>query len=96
MNDVINLVSQKVVLDDIGQEKYEDNFREVYARESGVPSSEFFAAKKQGMQEIKKFVIRNIDYNNELYFEYANKRYHIYRTYPISNEMVELYGEYKN
>ncbi|PKM67076.1 MAG: hypothetical protein CVU95_08300 [Firmicutes bacterium HGW-Firmicutes-2] len=97
MNDVISLITIEPEIDSIGQEIGSiETLKEVFAKEKGIARSEYFEARQAGIEKIKCFEVREVDYSDELYFKYSEKRYHIYRVYPVRNEMIELYGEYKN
>lgn len=97
MNDVISLLTIEPELDGIGQEIGSNEIpKEVFAKEKGIARSEYFNARQAGLEKIKCFEIREADYSDELYFKHGDDKYHIYRVYPTRNEMIELYGEYKN
>lgn len=90
--DVINLMSETVTKDKIGQDTTTPTRREVFAEKNGVARAEFFTAGQSGIRPALMFEMREIDYKGEEILEYDGVNYKIYRTYP-KGEMLELYCE---
>lgn len=91
--DVIELITTTITKDQIGQDVEADTCTEVFAEKNGIQRTEFFNAGQQGIKPALMFKIREIDYNEATSLRYGGKVYTIYRTYPVKNEMIELYCE---
>jgi len=92
--DVIKLITEgTATVDSIGQQTPAITKTTVYARKKPVPRSEFFAAGQTDIKPAYLFVIRDVNYSGQKYLEYDNKTYTIYRVYPTTSEMIELYCE---
>lgn len=93
--DVINLISETITKDEIGQETATQTQREVFAERNGIARNEFFNAGQSGIRPALMFKVREIDYEGEELLEHDGTPYKIYRTYP-KGEMLELYCEFRS
>lgn len=94
-NDVVNLVTTTYTTDDLGQEIGTDATELVFCNVKSIPQNEFFKTAKQGIRAAYVFIVKQCDYNNQLKVIYNYNTYHVYRTYMIDNENIELYVEEK-
>ena len=91
-NEVLELISTAITLDEIGQEVETITYSEVFAEKNGIPRAEFFSVGVKDIKPALMFKIREIDYADQSALRYNSKVYTIYRVYP-KNEMIELYCE---
>lgn len=93
---VINLLSEKIYQDKIGQIKKEYKKREVFASKKSISQKEYFSNKNKapftGIRGAFCFEVNVLDYENEDILEYNRKEYKIYRVYE-KGEYIELYCE---
>ena len=88
---VCYLQSATIVEDEIGNQTERPVNRQVFCAELPLNSSEHFNA---GLQEIKPEYLLAVDleeYDNETTVLYQDIVYSIYRTYPRSDGLIELY-----
>ena len=94
MADVINLVSQTITIDTLGNEIATESENTVYCEVNSIAQSEFFAAANTELNPEYRFTVFFGDYNGEDIVEYNGVRYAVYRTYRAGDYM-ELYTERK-
>jgi SPP1 family predicted phage head-tail adaptor len=93
-NWTIKLISQQYVIDEIGNQKLQENYIEVPITEiQDVYQSEFYNASQQGLKPTLRVVVNNLNYNDEEELYYMDKRYTIIRVDRIDNEYVALVCE---
>lgn len=95
MNDVVcKLITQQYVIDEIGNQKLENNYVEIPIVEiQDVYQSEFYNASQQGLKPSLRLLISNLNYNDEEELEYKGKRYTIIRVDKVDNEYIALVCE---
>lgn len=90
----IKLITQQYVIDEIGNQKLQENLVEVPITEiQDVYQSEFYNASQQGLKPTLRVVINNLNYNDEEELYYMNKRYTIIRVDRVDNEYIALVCE---
>lgn len=90
----IKLIAQQYVIDEIGNQKLQENLVEVPITEiQDVYQSEFYNASQQGLKPTLRVVINNLNYNDEEELYYMNKRYTIIRVDRVDNEYIALVCE---
>lgn len=89
----INLIAQKVVLNEYNTPTTENTSREVFAAVDSITQNEFFRAGQIGMHPEYKFTMQAIDYENEKLLQYDGVYYSIYRVYRASIDLIELYAQ---
>lgn len=62
-----------------------------FCAELPVTSNEFFVAKQAGVKSEVALLLDSECYNGETVARYNGSKYAIYRTYPRSDGMIELY-----
>lgn len=62
----------------------------IFCTEYNVGSREFFSAEASGIKAEYKLNVWSHEYSGETIAEYKNKRYKIYRTHTVGDE-IELY-----
>lgn len=92
--DVINLVSQTITIDTLGNEVATESTKNVYCEVNSITQSEFFAAADTELNPEYRFTVFFGDYNGEDIVVYNGVRYSVYRTYRTGDYM-ELYTERK-
>ena len=63
----------------------------VFCAECPISSNEFFKAGQSGIKSEKMLVIDAESYENQTVIKYNDAKYAIYRTFPRSDGMMELY-----
>lgn len=91
-SDVIYLITQVQTKDSYGIFVTSETKRRVFCSADSVSQSEFFKAGLNGLKAQRKFTLFRFDYNDEDVIEFKNKRFTVYRTYEIDDE-IELYTE---
>lgn len=94
MTDVINLISQTITLDQLGNEVAQETSRQVYCEINSIGQSEFFAAENTQLNPEYRFTVFFADYEGEEIVKYNGARFVIYRTYRTGDNL-ELYVERK-
>ena len=94
MADVINLVSQTITIDALGNEVATESEKTVYCEVNSITQNEFFAAANTELNPEYRFTIFFGDYNGEDIVKYNGVRYSVYRSYRTGDYM-ELYTERK-
>ena len=81
--------------DDIGNQVEEETATEVWAEETGIRQSEFYAAAVAGLKPERTFVIWANEYDGQTKIEADGVKYKLIRAYnnPAKSEMVELVCE---
>lgn len=91
-NEIIYLVSVTYENDEYGRELETKKKRKVRADKSGSYASEYNAAGQNGLKLTDfMFTIQKRSYHDETIVEYKGKQYGIYRTYPPSDDLIELH-----
>ena len=91
-SDVIYLITQVQTKDSYGIFVTNESKRRVFCSADSVSQSEFFNAGLNDLKAQRKFTLFRFDYNDEDVIEFKNKRFTVYRTYEIDDE-IELYTE---
>lgn len=90
LNDVIELISTYLYVDENGFEIQAERKREIFADKKSVRSSEFYQAQSQGFKLGIMFNIKPYEYDNEEYLIFENQKYKIERTYEKDSENLEI------
>lgn len=90
LNDVIELISTCLYVDENGFEIQAERKREIFADKKSVRSSEFYQAQSQGFKLSIMFNIKPYEYDNEEYLIFENQKYKIERTYEKDSENLEI------
>lgn len=94
--DSIYLVSRQIQPDKYGVQKSIEVKRKVRADSSGTTQTEFHEAGRNGIRTSDKvFTIKKRQYQGEDVIEYKDERLYVYRTYPVSEDEIELHCEMK-
>lgn len=89
------LISESHTKDQYGVYVPTTTKRKVYVDVDSVTGKEWFEGGRNGLNPQWRFTMFLHDYNNEKIIEYNFVKYTIYRIYNKSNDLVELYAEYK-
>ena len=91
----IKLISITVTNDDIGNQVEEETATEVWAEETGIRQSEFYAAAVAGLKPERTFVVWANEYSGQTKIEAEGIKYKLIRAYnnPSKSEMIELICE---
>lgn len=90
----IQLITQQYVIDEIGNQKLQENLVEVPITEiQDVYQSEFYNASQQGLKPSLRVVINNLNYSDEEELYYMGKRYTVIRVDRVDNEYIALVCE---
>lgn len=92
MDTVINLISETIQADTIGNQIPVKTLRQVYATAEPIAQNEFFKAQAIGIKPRAKLIVFFGDYQGEELLEWEGTEYSIYRTYQ-KDDLVELYAE---
>lgn len=88
------LVTKNYVIDEIGNQKLQENLVEIPIIEvQDVYQSEFYNASQQGLKPTLRLLISDLNYNDEPELEYMNYRYSIIRVDMVDNESLALVCE---
>jgi SPP1 family predicted phage head-tail adaptor len=88
------LVTKQYVIDNIGNQKLQENLVEIPIIEvEDVYQSEFYNASQQGLKPTLRLLISDLNYNNEPELEYMGNRYSIIRVDTVDNESLALVCE---
>ncbi|HBF66488.1 MAG TPA: head-tail adaptor protein [Clostridium sp.] len=92
LDNVCYLILQTFEEDDIGQQIAEEETETMcFCSELAVASSEFRNAGLENIKSEKSLLVDSESYNDELIVKYNNVRYSLYRNYPRTDGMTELY-----
>lgn len=91
LDNVCYLLSQTYTQDDIGQQIATDVEKLCFCAELSITSNEFFNAGQNGIKSEVSLLVDSESYNSETSAKYNNVKYSIYRVYPRSDGMTELY-----
>lgn len=91
-NDVIYLLSTKVIYDEYGVPKKQTTERKVYANQLSISATEFYNAGVQGLKPERQFEIYSYEYADETQLLYGGKKYRIIRT-QVKGEKIRLICE---
>lgn len=90
----VKLISQEYTIDEIGNQRLQENTVEVPIAEiQDVYQSEFYNASQQGLKPTLRIVLNNLNYNDEEELIYMQKRYTVIRVDRVDNEYVALVCE---
>lgn len=89
------LVTDRYVVDEIGQRVATQTKRLVYGRIGSVTRSEWSAAGELGIKPECTLTMFSGDYAGEKTVEMDGKYFGVYRTYQTLNDDLELYLEWK-
>ena len=91
----IKLIAITIKEDDIGNQVPVEIATEVWAEETGIRQSEFYAAAVAGLKPERTFVIWANEYSGQTKIEADGVKYKLIRAYnnPSKSEMVELVCE---
>lgn len=88
------LISKQYVIDEIGNQKLQEDFVEVPIIDvEDVYQSEFYNASQQGLKPTLRLLISDLNYFDEPELEYMNCRYSIIRVDKVDNEEIALICE---
>lgn len=65
----------------------------IFCRVDSVSGSEFFAAGQNGIHPEYRFTVWADEYSGEKEVAYNGKEYRVYRTYRVTEDLIELYAE---
>lgn len=88
---VCYLQSITITEDDIGNQTETPVNRQVFCAELPLNSSEYFNGGQSGIKPEYLLIIDLEEYDNETSVLYQDIEYSIYRTYPRSDSLIELY-----
>ncbi|MFS0864123.1 phage head closure protein [Fredinandcohnia sp. 179-A 10B2 NHS] len=91
--DVINLISETIIENDMGDSISAETKKQVFANKKSIRQSEFYQAQATGLKPEMMFEIRYSEYNDEQKIEYNNKTYNVIRAYTKNEEILELICE---
>lgn len=90
----IKLITQQYVIDEIGNQKLQNNYVEVPIIEiQDVYQAEYYNASQQGLKPSLRVMISNLNYNDEEELIYMGKNYTIIRVDRVDNENIALICE---
>ena len=88
------LITKQYVIDNVGNEKLQENFVEIPIIEvEDVYASEFYSASQQGLKPSLRIRISDLNYSNEPELDYMGNRYSIIRVDKVNNEEIALVCE---
>ena len=76
--------------DEYGAPVVTESKRRIFATCGGVKRAEFYQAAAVGLKPEITFTIYEKYYKGERYVEHEGKRYRLLRSYPLSDERLEL------
>jgi len=94
MDGMAKLISETFKSDPIGVRKPTETARDIIVFAKSISRSEWSAAARQGLRTAAVLTTAAVNYNDEKIVEYNGKRYGIYRTYLVGDD-IELYLEEK-
>lgn len=93
--DKAELVSVTHTRDDYGVMRKTETLVPVYGYYDSIIASEIFDAGRNGLNPQFRFVMTELDYNDQSELIRNGERFSIYRTYRPNNGTIELYCERK-
>ena len=93
MDTVINLITETIGTDDIGNQTVTETSKQVFATAKPITQNEFFSARTTGINPAVKMLVFFGDYAGEELLEWNGQKYNIYRTYLREDDIIELYAE---
>lgn len=88
------LISKQYVIDDIGNQKLQEQYVEIPIIEvQDVYQSEFYNASMQGLKPTLRLLVSDLNYNEEPELIYLGNHYTIIRVDRASNEELALVCE---
>ena len=88
------LVTKQFVIDEIGNQKLQENFVEIpIIAEEDVYQSEFYNASQQGLKPTLRLLISDLNYQDQPELIYMGNRYSIIRVDKVNNEEIALVCE---
>lgn len=92
MDDVISLVSWRIVQDENGVEHRVKSAREVFCDVKSITRAEFYGGGRSGLNPQYMFLVFRGDYGGESIIAYHGLTYAVYRTFlPDDSDYIELY-----
>ena len=91
LDNVCYLISETFTQDDIGQEIPTTQELMRWCAELPITSNERSNAGLDGIKSELSLMVESEGYDNEVLVKYNNAKYAIYRTYPRSDGVTELY-----
>ena len=88
------LIAVTITPDAVGNQKETETKRKILTFERSITRTEWADAGRQGLNPAVFLVTPRCNYNDERIVEYCGKRYGVYRTYEIDDE-IEIYLERK-
>lgn len=89
-NDVVTLVSEKLVADEVGNQIPQTSENTILCEKKNVTRQEFYEASASGFKPSLVLNIHAYEYKNETKLIFENIKYVIIRTYSIDSERLEL------
>ena len=90
MNDIIELISFKNEVNQVGNTIKSKTYKRIFANEKSITQNEFYQAERVGLKPQLRFEVYSIEYGNELLAKYKEVEYKIIRTYKTSADKIEL------
>lgn len=85
--EIIYLVEKKKSEDNIGNVLFSDKLSDkIYAKKQNVKTNEYYNAVAVGKNPTVEFVIKKINYSNEVELDWNDERYSIIRTVEPKNK----------
>lgn len=85
--EIIYLVEKKKSEDSIGNVLFSDKLSDkIYAKKQNVKTNEYYNAVAVGKNPTVEFVIKKINYSNEVELDWNDERYSIIRTVEPKNK----------
>jgi SPP1 family predicted phage head-tail adaptor len=91
LDNICYLISKSFTNDEYMQQIEHETQLMRYCAEISVYSNEFFTAGQNGIKSSKAVIIDYEGYDNQDEIIYNGKHYAIYRTFPRTDGMIELY-----
>lgn len=92
-SDVCKLIDKEYTQNEISVYEETEIKREVFCKVDSVTRSEWFEGARNSMKPELRITMFRYDYSGEMYLEYNDEIYKIYRTYFNKNDDIQLYVE---
>lgn len=92
-SDVCKLIDKEYVQNEIGVYEETENKSEVFCHVDSITQTEWFEGARNSMKPELRITMFRYDYSGEMYLEYNDEIYKIYRTYFNKNDDIQLYVE---
>ena len=90
MNEIIELISFKNEVNQVGNTIKSKTYKRIFANKKSITQNEFYQAERVGLKPQLRFEVYSIEYGNELLAKYKEVEYKIIRTYKTSADKIEL------